>query len=329
MTRALVVPGVSFALLLALAGLAAAEAQPAERPPQPASWRLVLSDLSVLRGNPLGLETRARFGFQKRLYPSVKKIAENNFAFAGLFAKLNPASANLAAGGELQPVSMFNLRAFAEVQQYFGTFGLLQSFASPNARYSDAALDDVADTARAAGAFHGSIQPMLQLRVGPIAVRALLQLDYWNLDLRDGDTAAYEATFDTLLPDRGWTVSTDTDVLYTGRPGLAIGVRHSYVRPIYRGSHFTDADDEAAYDGANAHHRVGLFAAYTLRDRGPSRFNKPTLILIAAWYLRHRWRTGEPGTLPAGGSPDDYTSRAVPYVLAGFAFESDFLPARY
>ena len=324
MARALVLP-----LSIALAGTAAAEAPPAERPPQPASWRLVLSDLTVLRLNPLGLETRTRFGFQKRLYPSAKKIAENNFGFLGLYAKLNPASASVGAGGELQPLSMFNLRAFAEVQQYTGGLGFLQSFPSPNARYSDAALDELAGTARAAGALHASIQPLLQARVGPIAIRALLQLDYWSLDLRAGDTAAYEPLLDTLLPDRGWTLSTDTDVLYTGRPGLAVGVRHSYVHPFYRREHFTGDADEAAYGGANAHQRLGLFGAYTLRDRGPSRFNKPTVILIVSWYLRHRFRTGAPETLPAGGLADDYTSRAFPYLLAGFAFESDFLPARY
>ncbi len=317
------------AFVLAVIAPGAAAAEPAARPPQPASWRLVLSDLTIFRLNPLGLETRARFGLQKRLYASDRKIAENNFGFAGTFAKLNPASAHLAVGGELQPLSMFNLRAFAAVQRYFGALGFLQSFPSANATYSDATLDDRADTARAANVFHASIQPTLQVRVGPIAVRALLQLDYWDLALRGGDTTAYEGTFDTLLPDRGWTIATDTDVLYVGRPGLAAGVRHSYVRPLYRRAHFTDAADRDAYGGDNAHQRIGLFGAYTLRDAGPSAFNKPTLVLIVSWYLRHRFRTGAPDVLPAGARAEDYTSRAVPYVLAGFAFEADFLPARY
>jgi hypothetical protein len=322
-------PGRALALLCAVIAPGRAAAEPDERPPQPASGRLVLSDLTLLRSNPLGLETRARFGWQQRLYASEQQIAANNFGFLGTFAKLNPASAHLAAGGELQPLSMFNLRAFAAVQRYFGTLGFLQSFPSANANYSDATLDDLADTARAASVFHASIQPLLQARVGPVAIRALLQLDYWDLALPSGDVAAYEPTFDTLLPDRGWTLSTDTDVLYVGRPGLAVGVRHSFVRPLYGREHFTSDADEAAYGGANAHHRIGLFGAYTLRDTGPSTFNKPTVILIVSWYLRHRFRTGEPDALPSDGRPDDYTSRAFPYLLAGFAFESDFLPARY
>jgi hypothetical protein len=319
------------ALLAVLAGIspATAAAESAEPPPQPASWRLVLSDLTVFRANPIGLETRARFGLQKRLYLSEQPISANNFGFAGTYVKLNPAGVQLAAGGELQPLSMLNLRAFAEVQRYFGNFGLLQSFPSANASYSDATLDELADTSRAASAFHASIQPTLQARVGPVAVRAQLQFDYWDLALRAGDAVAYEATLDTLLPDRGWTLAADVDVLYVGRPGLAAGVRYSYVHPFYGGEHFAGAADRAAYGGDNAHQRIGLFGAYTLRDTGPSRFNKPTLILIVAWYLSHRWRTGAPDLLPVGGAAEDYTSRAIPYVLAGFAFESDFLAARY
>lgn len=328
------------ALFVALMPLTAA-AQPAPAPlpveppparfdpeaPPPGAWRLMLSDLSIMRVNPLGLETRIRLGVQQRLYLSDKKLTKTNFAFVGLYPKFNPASAQLGVGGELQPLSMFNLRALAEVQQYYGTFGYLQSFTSADANYSDHTLkalkDDPVRAPQAAAMFHASIQPMVMAKVGPVALRALVLLDYWNFDGRAGDIAAYEGTFDTLLPDRGWTVSTDTDLLYTGRPHLAIGLRHSSVTPLYRPEHFRSQAAYGAYDGANAHQRLGLFAAYTFHDHGPSRFNKPTLIVIASWYLDHKYRLGQPDALPTGGSADDYTSRAFPYVLVGFAFESD------
>lgn len=295
--------------------------------PPPAGWRLMLSDLTIMRVNPLGLETRIRLGLQKRLYYSERPLTKTNFAFVGLYPKLNPASAQLGVGGELQPLSMFNLRALAEVQQYYGTFGYLQSFASADANYSDHTLaalkDDPVRAPRAAAMFHASVQPMVMAKLGPVALRALVLFDYWNFDGRAGDTAAYEGTFDTLLPDRGWTVSTDTDLLYTGRPGLALGLRHSSVTPLYQARHFSSQAAYDAYDGANAHQRLGLFAAYTFRDHGPSRFNKPTLIVIASWYLDHKYRLGQPAALPPGGTAADYVSRAFPYVLVGFAFESD------
>ncbi|MBA3455396.1 MAG: hypothetical protein H0T42_20050 [Deltaproteobacteria bacterium] len=304
------------------------EVAPADRPP-PEGLRLMLSDLTVLRLNPLGLETRARFGFQKRLYASDKAITRNNFAFGGLYPKLNPASAHLGLGGEIQPASIFNLRAFGEVQKYFGTFGMLQSFQTANANYSDQTLKDLRDSSttppQTATVLHASIQPLLQLKFGNIAVRGLFQFDYWAFKVRPGDNVAYEATFDTLLPDNGWTLSIDADVLYTGRKNTAIGLRYSHVRPFYRDEHFANAAEHEAYDGENMHDRLGLFAAYTLADAGPSTFNKPTVILIASWYIQHRWRTGEPGTLASGNRSEDYTSRAFPYLLVGFAFESDLL----
>jgi hypothetical protein len=304
------------------------EVAPADRPP-PDGLRLMLSDLTVLRLNPLGLETRARFGFQKRLYKSDKAITRNNFAFGGLYPKLNPASAHLALGGEIQPASIFNLRAFGEVQKYFGTFGMLQSFQTANANYSDQTLKDLRDSTttppQTATVLHASIQPLLQLKVGNIAVRGLFQFDYWDFDVRPGDTVAYEATFDTLLPDNGWTLSIDADVLYTGRKNTAIGLRYSHVHPFYNSKHFGSEAEAEAYDGENMHDRLGLFAAYTLADAGPSTFNKPTVIVIVSWYLNHRWRTGEPDMLPTDTRADDYTTRAFPYLLLGFAFESDLL----
>jgi hypothetical protein len=308
----------------------APELAPADRPP-PAGLRLILSDLTILRLNPLGLETRARFGAQQRLYFSDKAITRNNFWFAGLYPKLNPASAQIAAGGEIQPASIFNLRVFGEVQKFFGTFGYFQSFQTANANYSDQTLKDLRDSdttpPQTTTVLHASIQPMVMMKVGKIAVRGLFQFDYWSFKVRPGDNVAYEATFDTLLPNHGWTLSIDADVLYTGRKNTAIGLRYSHVHPFYKEEHFANAAELEAYDGENMHDRLGLFAAYTLKDVGPSTFNKPTVILIASWYLNHRWRTGEPGTLPSGTRSDDYVSRAFPYLLLGFAFESDLLAA--
>jgi hypothetical protein len=304
--------------------------------PPPGHWRMMVSDLSILRINPVGIETRARVGLQKRLYPSTKPISQNNFMFLGAYPKLNPASAHLALGGELQPVSIFNLKANVEVQKYFGSFGFLQSFATPHVNYSDQTLKDLEDVPgfepQSATAFHASFHPMLQLKLGKVAVRSLFQVDYWDFKLRAGDTVAYEATYDTLLPDKGFTLATDTDVLFVGKPGLAIGLRHTWVKPLYKQKHFADpdlsemenAEELDKFGSNNGHQRLGLFAAYTLHDRGPSRFNKPTVIVIASWYLDHEYRTGAPSTMAPDQRPDDFTSRAFPYLLVGFAFESDF-----
>src|SRR5688572_15689419 len=148
-------------------------------PPPPKEDRLVFSDLTVFRLNPLGLETRARFGVQKRLYYSEKAITQNNFRFIGIYPKLNPVSAHLAFGGEIQPASIFNLRATVEVQKYFGLLGYLQSFVTPSANYSDARMKDLRGSEQTSLVYHASLQPLLQLKVGPVAIRSLFQFDYW------------------------------------------------------------------------------------------------------------------------------------------------------
>lgn len=299
-------------------------------PPPPDGWRLMLSDLTIFRLNPIGLETRARFGVQKKLYRSDKKVTENNFFFLGAFPKLNPASGQFSLGGELQPASIFNVRVYYELQKFFGTFGFLQSFTSANANFSDNELAELADNPatepQSRTVRHFSVQPQLMLKFGKIVVRSLLMLDHWDFKTRG--TLVYEPTFDTLLPKQGWTMSTDTDVLFMPRPGVVGGLRHTFVKPFYSGDHFDSAADEAAYDGDNAHHRLGFFGAYTFKDDGPSTFNKPTAILILSFYLKHKYRTGEPSTLDPGHDADDYRTRAFPYLIVGFAFESDLLSVR-
>jgi hypothetical protein len=51
--------------------------------------------------------------------------------------------------------------------------------------------------------------------------------------------------------------------------------------------------------------------AFSFNTREYSSFNKPTLLAIVNWYLDHPNREG-----------------ALPYVLIGFSFSSDFLAAR-
>jgi hypothetical protein len=290
--------------------------------------RLVFSDLTVFRTNPLGLQTMARFGLEKQLYESTAPVAEHNFWFGGIYPRLDPVSVHLGVGGELQPLSIFNLRGFIEAEQYFGDIGFLQSFKTATANYSDERLRDISALADKSWIIRGSLQPLVQMKLGPIAARARFQLDYWSLALRPGDKVAYEAQLDTLLPDNGFTLSSDEDLLYIGHPGLAIGLRHSWVHPFYRSEHFLNRNDEKAYDDDNAHQRLGLLAAYTLYDRPHTAFNKPTVVLIASWYLSHRWRTGRPDHTDISGdiNNNDFISPWTPYVVVGFAFESDFLP---
>jgi hypothetical protein len=129
----------------------------------------------------------------------------------------------------------------------------------------------------------------------------------------DGDRVWYDGTLDTLVPGKGFIATNDLDVLFLGKPPLVVGARYSLVKPLYASRHL--AGDELLA-GDNSHHRVGVLAAYVFWDEGYTAFNKPAVLLNVAWYLRHRYRTGAE------------VNQAMPYVVLGFAFQSDLLDGK-
>lgn len=283
-------------------------------PPRlPPRHRLLLNHLTVARANPIGLEHQLRAGWQRRLFVSEAALFRDNFFFAGVLPRLNPAFTRVGPAVEIQPLSILNLRASAEYVRFFSTFGYLQSFPSPTVNYSDTRLAELADddAAYAASGFHASLEPTFQIKIGSTVIRNKFALDYWDMDLRAGDTVFYEATLDTLLPGSGYNVANDFDILRVTDYGLTAGLRHTFVRPIYREGDFDEGDDRGWV--RNRHHRLGALVAYTFHDRGYTKFNRPTVLLVTSWYLSHRWRTGRD------------VDRVVPYVVLGFAFQTDLL----
>jgi len=272
--------------------------------------RLVINNLLVTRLNPVGLELQTRGGYQRRLYANEGALFRENFLFVGAYPRLSPASIKVGPVVELQPLSIFNLRLSAEYVGFFGTQGFLQSRASPVEDYSDSTLK----TGKEAGDFYSAsgsrlaIEPFVQVKFGPIALRNRFALEYWNMSLRDEDRVFYEATLDTLVPGKGLTYANDLDLLFLGLQPLVVGARHSLVRPVYTSRQLAEGESIN-----NGHHRLGLLAAYVFYDEGYTAFNKPAIILNVAWYLRHRYRTGAD------------VNQAVPYVVLGFAFQSDLL----
>lgn len=300
-----------FALLL-LGLMVPAQALAQSPTPAVPERRVVLNNLLVARFNPLGLENQTRLGYQSVLYRNDAALFRDNFLFLGASAKLNPASVKIGPSVEVQPLSIFGLRLAAEYVGFFSTQGFLQSRPSANADYSQASLDagESAGLQYAASGLRFALEPLVQMKVGPIAVRNRFALEYWSMSLRDGDRVWYDATLDTLVPGKGLIYTNDLDILFLGRPPLVLGARYSLVEPLYTASHLT-VDEDLLED--NGHHRVGLLAAYVFWDEGYTGFNKPSVLLNVAWYLTHRYRAGAE------------VSRAVPYVVLGFAFQSDLL----
>ncbi|MCS6915532.1 MAG: hypothetical protein RMK29_00505 [Myxococcales bacterium] len=311
-------------------------------------WRFVLNNLLVLRMNPVGLEDQMRIGLQVRLSNSTSRLLRDTFIFLGLVPRFNPAFIKFGPALEIQPLSIFNLRLTGEYIGFFSTFGFLQSFPSPSDEYDDGLLANCAgpspDMLRqcrfrdtqgaeatalerrnyATSGFHLMIEPLLQAKLGPIALRNKLAFEYWYMAVRAGDTVFYDMTLDTLVPANGWILANDLDLLYVSRFGLVAGVRYSVVHPFYFGQDYRPGEDTTVND--NGHQRLGPILAYTFFDRGFTRFNKPTLLLIVNWYLDHRYRLGQ---VPSAILPNTFVQSAgMPYLVLGFSFQSDLITSR-
>ncbi len=312
--------GLALGLLLCLC--AATRPTLAQEPlPKLPERRLLLTSLTLARWNPIGLESQVRAGYLQQLYQRPDSRAlRDNFVYAGTFLRFNPASLRAAAVVELQPLSLINLRATAEVLQFFGTFTFVQSRRSASDAWDDATLKANKTGPQgnyAASGVHISFEPLVQAKVGPIALRSRAFLGWFDLALERGDQVFYEATLDTLLPNRAWTLANDADVLTQlpmGEALLTAGVRWSSVRPLYRADHVLANQDPQGM--RNGHDRIGLLLAYTLWDRGQAHFNRPTIVFNPAWYVDHRFRDGAA------------VSRAMPYLMLAFAFTSDFLDVK-
>jgi len=260
----------------------------------PPSDRLYWASLSILRYNPLGLETQNRLMYSKRLADSSSVLFRDTFFAIGPLVKLNPAY--VKAGGliDFQPIAVFNLRLGYEFIDYFGTMGYLQSTAVKNADYDDDLRKDNEDDAYSTKGHHYFAEPTVQMKVGKIAVRSKFGFEYWDLDLHKKDKYFYDATLDTMVPVKKTVWTNDSDLIYMNGP-LALGVRYSAVIPG------TD----------QSHMRVGPLFAYSFNTNDYTSWNKPTLLVVLGWYLDHPNREG-----------------AVPYTLVGFSFSMDFLAAK-
>lgn len=292
-----------------------AKAADTKAPTAPPENRLYLAQLDIIRVGPIGLESQNRLVFQHRLMDSESVLFRDTYANGALNFKLNPAYFKVGPMVDIQPIALFNLRLAYEYMQYFGGFGFLQSFPEPTTDYSfEATVRDENEEAGLNYVTTGShifVEPTLQLKVKKVAVRSKLAIERWKMNLQNGDKVFYDATLHTLVPGDGMVLANDTDVLYVTGKKLTAGIRYSGVFPQYAADDFQSGTiPDNAMDGS--HHKLGPLVAYSFNTREFTRWNKPTLLVVGGWYLKH---------------PNEVESK-VPYVLVGFGFNSDFLHPR-
>lgn len=285
----------------------------------PPEWRLFYRSTLALRYNPLGLFSDNRFALRRRLYESNSPIFNNNFASIALFPVISPAFTRFAVGAEIQPASFLTLWGNADLTAFFGTFNLMQSFPSARSNYSDSAIATLGDLAAdnpaapypAVGG-HITLGADLQFRVGPVVARNLFRAVRAEMQLRDGDRTFYDQQWDLLVPNAGWYINNDTDLLYATDFGLTAGIRFNVANAFYGDEHVAPGERVADLrNGPQA--RVGPLIAYTFYEDEGALFDRPTLLLVTNWWVAHRFRTGAD------------VSQAIPMIALAFQVQGDFL----
>lgn len=295
------------ALVLGL--VCASPAMAIEKPPKE---QLRYDSLTVARLNPLGLISRNDMTYRWRLFDSDSDIAKNNYFGVGALMVVSPAFFRVGPTIEFQPLSIFEVSVAYETFSYFGTFDFAQSFQFVEDDFSDSALDAIGDDPEQ-GAYSTfgtqfTLTSIFRFKVGPIAARNTFRLMQAEFDIREGDQLLYDPVWDLLIPNGGWFMNNDVDLLVFIGERLKLGARWTFATSFYRDRDFNPGGPGEDINGAT--NRVGPAMTYTFPSKSKL-FKDPTLVVVANWWVEHRFRTGED------------VSTAFPYFIAGLSFSGD------
>ncbi len=266
------------------------------------------------RYNPVGLSADFTTGYRYQLIDKDTALFRDSFLAAQVHTVVTPAYAAIGPKIQIQPAAILNLSATYDYMGFYGAFRSLLSFPSATDEWTDQRIDDLEE----AGANYGStghqvtLSAQLQAKVKGIAIRDNVKGFYYDFNLRNGDPVFYNQTIDMMVPNRGWAITNDLDLLYVFDFGLTLGARYSLTHAFYRPEHF--APDEEASNPNSPTHRLGPAIIYTFFKRPDQRFDQPSLIVLAQWWAKHRYRTGQE------------ISGAIPYFVLAFSFKGDLLP---
>lgn len=293
-------------------------------------FQLFYQSALVARANPLGLISQNVIGPRINIWEDNTPLKENTYLEIAFAPTISPAFVRPGLLIEAVPLQIIKLSVLYEYVRWFGAFDSLQSFDSPTAEFDDATRNDID---QAGGSYSASgtvltLSALLQLAVdigdsgASIAARSNFRAmrqdmnldgvpceeiegDCPFLDDRD-DTVFYDLVTDVMMPNGGWLHTTDTDVLYRPDTQWMLGVRHTWISVNYRNSDFLPGEDR---DIDNVPiHRLGPLIVYKINNNTGGTFNEPTVFMVSQFHMQHRYRAGQA------------VSTAIPYFLAGFAF---------
>jgi len=269
-------------------------------------------NILAARVNPIGVSNDFRFGYRVRLYGALRDsfVAAGYLGLSGTLV-LSPSFVRPGVLLEIQPLSILNLSVAYEMLGFFGTFNTTTSFATPMGNYfSDPFTQRARDNAAAAGGAQTALGhvvtlgALVQVRLGPLALRTNFRFVYHSLSLRAGTRYFYEPYLDILASNDGWVMVNETDVIYQTPFGLNIGARYTQTDAYY------SSDQDPLGSGASK--RLGPVFTFTFFERRRGGFNGPTIFVLSQWWLQHRYRNGAE------------QPTALPYLAFGLSFRGEF-----
>ncbi len=276
--------------------------------------RISYTNVLVARLNPLGAEDRLTFMYHRRLTTRTGRLWEDSHVGFGLTPSFAPSIVRLGGTLQVVPLAILHLKASYYFITYFGEHEFkAHDFASPNDNFGPKVIKERSEAKEGLTTYGGQaeLSALLQAKFGPIAVRNELTFFHNLIKLRDGNDVFYDLRHDVLAPARGWLLGNDSDLLYiNSKIRLTAGVRGTYFHNFYADSVY-EPTDTARDDRINDIARVGPLIAYTFKDRPKKRFMKPTLYVLAQWWVKHRYRTGQE------------VSQGLPMIVIGFSFTGD------
>ncbi len=320
-----------FALGLAIALNAAPAPDVTERPPAVGpKHSLNYQNLLVLGANPLRGDDRFLIGYRYRLYDRGNKFLDGSGIAVNGHFRLSPAIFFAGAMIEVMPLAVLRLRATYSFVQYFATFGYLQSYASPHDDYSPQQIDEEQEAGTNYAGRGGQLElgGLLQAKAWRIAVRNEAIVYYNHMGLRGDDDVFYDVKIDTLVPNDGWSLTNDSDILYLQELAktrrLTAGVRGTLTKSFFLPASYEPG--ETAQDPIGHLYRLGPLVAFRFFDDPRRRFNQPTVFVLAQWHLLNPWKTGKVQVDDGmGGNVDRGVSQAVPTVVLGLNFMGDLV----
>lgn len=287
----------------------------AEVAPQPET-SLYYQNLIGVRVNPLGLADYAQLSVRLRLFESADPALTQNYVGFGILPAVSPAWGRVGALFEVQPLTLLRLYAAYYFTGFYGSFNLVSSYSSVRDDFSDTAIANrTMDPATPNYSTFGgelALGARFQIKLGPIGIQDSFRAYYSSFGLEREDRALYDQNFDVLVPNDGWVVVNDLNVVWVTDFGLSVGGRYSFVTPFNHQRHLRPEERPGPMPD-NHIHRLGLIGSFVLEENPNREFDAPTIILIAQWHLVHRFRTGA----------DVHV--AAPYTIVAFRFRGDLL----